>query len=507
MTGAPINNGSFSVQVPAGNFRVMVFVDGEGIFANQELEVTVGENDIQEVTISVQSANSTISGQLVDARTNEPVDVTSDDDGFWFGDAFAWSDNNFTHAMIDQETGMYSMAVISGTWHVDHWIGEHSEFVAVFNPESTVTVGDDEDVTYNLPVVRLDSELTGQVTDPQGNPISGAEVIIRGTGDFEDVWLFKQTDASGTYRINVAYGDYVVEAAYIGGDQATTWFMPEPVTVTVVESSTTTADPLQFREADATLSGDIIITGATVNGYAWVWAWSDTGGFNQVRVAVTSDGTDGTASYEMAVIDGDWYVDGVYQSGNNFWFGESEVAVSGDTTLNLTLAQDAIELPDTAVQTFTAGEQFEMSMDDGTKISIEAGAMPVALTETVSISIDPVATLPDQDHAEVVSYGYQILAKDSNGALIEQSFNKDVELTFRYDPDQTANIPEGELEVAYYSTTTGQWTIVENFVINEEDNTITMLIDHFTDFAVVGDPSKAVAEQPTGNTLFLPIIR
>ena len=101
------------------------------------------------------------------------------------------------------------------------------------------------------------------------------------------------------------------------------------------------------------------------------------------------------------------------------------------------------------------------------------------------------------------------MAKDSTGALIEASFNQDVELTFRYDPSQSADIPEEQLQIAYYSTTTGLWTYVDNFVIDTDNNTITMLIDHFTDFAVVGDPAKAVSESedPIGFTLFLPIIR
>ncbi len=510
MTGAPINNGSFSVQVPAGDYRVMVFVDGDGIFASQEVEVTVAENDIAEIEVAAQSANSTISGQLVDARTNDPVDLSSDDDGRWFADVFAWSDSNFTNAFIDRDTGTYSMDVISGTWHVDHWLGDHSEYVAVFNPESTVTVGDDEDVIFNLPVVRLDAELSGQVLDPTGNPISGAEVIIRGTGDFEDVWLFQQTNISGTYQINVAYGDYIVEAAFVGREESANWFMPEPVEVSVAEDSQTVADPLQFREANATLSGTITAAGATADGYAYVWAWSDTGGFKRTRIELISDGTNASGDYSMRVIDGNWFVDAVHESGNSFWFGEDEVVVSGDSSLDLTLTQTTIELPDTMVQTFVANEPFEMSMDDGTKISIPANAMPVdTITETISISIDPIASLPDQDHAEVVNYGYQILAKDSTGALIEASFNQDVELTFRYDPSQTADIPEDELQVAYYSTTTERWTYVENFIVDTDNNTITMLIDHFTDFAVVGDPSNAVTEpeNPTGSTLFLPIIR
>ena len=83
MTGAPINNGAFSVQVPAGKYRVMVFVDGEGIFADQQLEVIVGENDVQEIEVTVQSADANISGQLVDARTDEPIVLEDGEELFW----------------------------------------------------------------------------------------------------------------------------------------------------------------------------------------------------------------------------------------------------------------------------------------------------------------------------------------------------------------------------------------------------------------------------------------
>ena len=493
MTGGPINNGSFSVKVPAGTYRVMMFVDGDGIFADQHIEVTVGENDVQEITISALSADATIQGQVVDARDNTPItDV--------FGHVFAWSENNFADGFIDESTGAYVMEVISGTWHIDFWV-EHEEYVPLFNPERTTAVESNGSATYNLPVAKLDAELVGRVLHPDGTtPMPGAEVIIRGLDDMEDVWRFARTDQSGTFRAKVPYGTYEVEAAYVVGQEENNWFRPEPVEVTAVQDEETEVDDLIFRSPTSVLTGTLTAAGATADGEAMVWAWSPTGGFTRQLITMVSDGTDATGEYSLSVIDGQWFVDAAMESNNSFWYGEGRATVSGSAQLDLTLTSQG-ELPDAQAQEFDASEPFEMTMDDGTKISIPAGAMPV--TGTVKISIDPKATMFDQDHAEVVNYGYQILAKDSTGALIEESFDEAVTITFFYDPDQTAGIPEDELKAAYFSTTTEQWTIADTLIVDTDNNTITMRIDHFTDFAVVGDPSKATS---SSNDIYLPII-
>ncbi|MEM8859125.1 MAG: hypothetical protein AAGD96_12435, partial [Chloroflexota bacterium] len=493
VTGGPINNGPFSVKVPAGTYRVMMFVDGDGIFADQHMEVTVSENDIQEITISALSADATIEGQVVDARDNTPITGV-------VGHVFAWSDTNFADTMITEATGDYSMGVISGTWHIDFWI-EHEEYVPLFNPERTTSVESNGSATYNLPVAKLDADLVGRVLNPDGEtPIPGAEIIVRGLNDMEDVWRFARTDQSGTYRVKVPYGDYEVEAAFVVGQAENSWFRPESVEVTAEQDTDTTVDDLIFRAATSTLTGTITAEGATVDGEAMIWAWSPTGGFTRQEVQMTSDGTDATGSYSLSVIDGTWYVDAAMESSNSFWYGESSITVAETGSLDITMTSQG-QLPDAQAQEFDASEQFEMTMDDGTKISIPAGAMPV--TGTVKISIDPKVTMFDQDHAEVVNYGYQILAKDSTGALIEESFDEAVTITFAYDPTQTGGIPEDELKAAYFSTTTEQWTIADTLIVDAENNTITMQITHFTDFAVVGDPSKATS---SNNNIYLPYI-
>ena len=50
-------------------------------------------------------------------------------------------------------------------------------------------------------------------------------------------------------------------------------------------------------------------------------------------------------------------------------------------------------------------------------------------------------------------------------------------------------ISEEDILPAYLSTTTGRWTAPESYVVDTVNNEVTIYIDHFTDFALTGEPS------------------
>jgi hypothetical protein len=147
--------------------------------------------------------------------------------------------------------------------------------------------------------------------------------------------------------------------------------------------------------------------------------------------------------------------------------------------------------------TFDASRPHRILLADGTHIYIPAGAMPVE--GLVTLHIVPIATLPHQRHANVYRYGYAFTAVDEEGQPITEHFNQEVIIGFAYDDRELwqQGIAERFLKPAYFSTTTNQWTFPESYVVDTETDRVMMQIDHFTDFALVGEP---------GFWTFLPLV-
>ncbi|MDQ7029105.1 MAG: hypothetical protein Q9O62_04680 [Ardenticatenia bacterium] len=168
-----------------------------------------------------------------------------------------------------------------------------------------------------------------------------------------------------------------------------------------------------------------------------------------------------------------------------------------DTTATLDLELTGpTPKPAPVVVTFDAAEPQRVELADGTTIFIPAGAMPVS--GTVTLRVVPIAALPSQRHASVVAYGYIFLASDERGQPIEANFNQDVIITFPYDEArlQQRGILESRLKPAYFSTTTNEWTFPESFVVDTAADRVTMQIDHFTRFALMGEAGGALMYLP-----------
>ena len=496
VTGAPIMNGSYEVNVPEGTYRVIAFVEGNGSFANTEVTVTVPANTDVELDIELQSPDATIEARLINAGTGEVI--TGID-----ADVFAWSRANFADGRVDPTTGIASIPVVAGDWHVDHWVHDQT-YVPIFSEDNKVTVESGETVTVDLLVGVNNATVSGTVRDPDGNGMPRAAVVLIGQDDLDGVWIWQEADQDGNFTLLAPEGSFKLEAAWGGDSNGEDWFWPLPIEVTTSEETPVTDQILDFRRADLTLTGTVNISGTTFAEdeapFAFIYGWSDTGGFNHSEVQLYTDGSSITGTYSMAVISGTWNIGAVYEDGTEFWFDHQEINIDDDASADFDLEQGD-PLPPSDSQQFDAEEPFQMEMADGTELSIPPGAMPV--TGTVTLSIEPVATLPDQDHADVLSYGYSILARDENGQTIEEDFDEEVTIKFPYFEADLNGIPEDELVPAYFSTTNNQWTVPNNYVVDTEENVITMRISHFTDFAVVGDPATAVE---SGNDLYLPFI-
>ncbi len=476
--GAPIREGTFSINVPAGDYRVAALLPaGSGYLSTGERQVSVASGETVAITLTVRATDARINGALVDPRdAGHPVTDLP-------GLVAAWSEGNWTAAPVETGNGTFSLDVAAGLWRVTYRI--NSQNYARLSSGKNVPVESGETVAIGLPVTLKDARIEGTVLDPDGNPQAGAQVVARGfSGAVDGLWLRTTSRADGSFVLKVPYGRYALGATLPGSG----WIKPVETVVDVPPGGVSDGHVLQFRESDAVLRGSLTVTPTLGQGAVYVFAWSDDGGFVHGLFPVTQTVSGGSAegSYALGVISGTtWHVGAVFQTGTKYWKACDDIFVDAAVeTLDLTLTGPHAK-PAPVVARFDASEPQYIALSDGTEIYIPGGALPVS--GTVTLRVVPIATLPSQHSARIVRYGYAFLATGPDGEPIEEHFNQDVVIRFSYDEADLHGYPEGRIRPAYFSTTTDEWTYPESYVVDTDANIVTMQIDHFTDFALTTD--------------------
>ena len=315
------------------------------------------------------------------------------------------------------------------------------------------------------------------MTKPDGNGLPYAFVCAEepdGSGDGRDrLFVDTMTDANGNYTLDVPAGTFEVFAGLPPTKMITDQLThPAPVEVTIADDTTETVN-LQFGNSDATISGTVRLSSVGVP--AFVWAWSDNGGYAEVDTA--ADGT-----FTLPVKGGNtWHVGAGYESDSGFYTAaEQEVTVAalGSESVTLNLSAVTQTIPDAVSVTFAANQMKVIDLSDGTKIQIPAGAL--AASGNITVIAKPKAGLRKQKDASPIGLGYELKALDSNGQEITD-FISSVTITFPYDPSSLpAGVSEDDLVPAYWDETSGTWQKVGSAVIDTTNNTITVKVDHFS---------------------------
>ncbi len=489
--GAPVQQGTFSLWLPAGTYRLAVHLPpGSPYTSAAERRVTVSAGQSTVITLTVQRKDARITGGLYNPRQQQVVTGVP-------GAVAAWQGDNWVAAPIDPGNGTFQMEVAAGLWHLTYRLDPRAGYVRLIGGKN-VPVAAGQTAVVSLPVLPKDGTITGTVTAPDGSPLPGITVVARGTqGAVQDLRLRTRTGTDGRFHLAVPSGNYRVTA--LGGDPA--WVHPVETAVQVPANGVVGGLTLAFRQADAVLQGTLTVSNTTRNGRVLVWAWSDDGGFVQAHFPVTATGSQASGPYRLDVVSGTvWHVGAAYQTTNAYWYGEGTADVQGSpTTLDLTLNGPHV-LPAPVVVTFDAGQPQRVRLADGTEIFIPGGALPVS--GTVTLRVVPIATLPHQHHTRLLKYGYAFLASDADGQPIEAHFNQEVVIRFPYDEADLTRLGlnEDALRPAYYSTTDNAWVVPVSYVVDTDANIVTMQIDHFTDFALTAPNAS-----PT-YSIFLPLI-
>lgn len=485
VNGAPIAGGNFTIYLPDGDYNVGVHLaPGSEWLPGAPQPVTVSGGETVTLTVPLLPQNANIIGALWDPR-NEVV-VTGVQGRVMANNPFAWASD-----AINPANGTYKLGVSAGLWHLSYAVAPDSGYVAL-DHHKIVPIEAGQTLAAPLPVAERDSIISGVVLQPDGSPLPGAMVAADGIGgQIGQVTLRALTDDLGRFQLAVPHGTYRLRAAHEDA-QANNWLNPVLRTVIAPPNGSVSGVTLMFRQADAELTGVTSIAGdPAVNGRVHIWAYSSSGAATYTSVMLGD-------TYTLNLLQGErWHIGAVLETDDSFYGVRTAVFISSShQTLDLEL-NGPFPKPGPVVVTFDAAEAQDLALADGTRIFIPAGAMPVS--GEVTLHITPIATFPHQHHARLYKYGYAFIATDETGTPITSSFNQNVIIRFSYDEADLDDfdLREAYLKPAYFSTSTQSWTIPDSYVVDTDNDQVTMQIDHFTDFSLLNGP---VFE------LFLPVI-
>ncbi len=499
--GAPVKDGTFTLKVPAGTYNVGVSLPfGAGYCTGASSQITTSANATSSATISMTTATATISGSLKkDSESGTIITGVR-------AEVFANSGTmNYSMATINSSNGSYSMNVCPGDWYMGYWIdpsltdGDNNTYLPQPPSNNKITVTANQTVTKNIVVKKNDATINGTVTDPSGAAFSGVWVSVDTRsnettgGSFNRAQWFSSgamTDSTGTYTMKVPSGTtYNVIAALPG---SSSYINPKQVSVTPTSGSTSTVN-LQFKNADATITGTAKQNGNAVP--AFVSAWSEDGGYSG-----TTAGSNGV--YSLSVASGtNWHVKAMYESGTSFYRSNESVVSpnTGSNSLDLNLSNSGT-MPESTTVTYSASNQKTITLSDGTTITIPAGAL--ASSGNVTVTITGKAQLPNQSMATPIKIGYDITAYDGNGTEITSTFNSNVTIVMPYTEADLAalGLTEDDLVAGYWDTSTNSWKSSDNISIDKDNNTITVTTNHFTDFAPYSAGKKSTSSTSSSSS-------
>jgi hypothetical protein len=477
--GAPIQGGMFTIHVPAGTYKVLADLPAGGPYtSSRERRVTVEAGQNLNITLAVQVKNARIAGALWDPRNQAVVDGVS-------GLVGAWSGENWAATPINTSNGAYAMGVSAGLWHLNFRIDPTAGYAKISGPMN-VPVQAGQTATLPLGIIPKDGKITGSVQSPDGSPLAEALVLAKGIDPLvNDLWLQTKSEADGSFSLAVPYGRYRLEATIYHPE----WIKPAERQVFVHKGETSSGHVLQFRLPDVAISGMVTVNHTIKDGEVYMWAWSEDGGFTRGVFPVALNGSQASGSYQLAVVSNTvWNLGAVMETESQYWIGRAQVPLGETGATQDLLLNGPFPKPAPVVVTFDASDPQHIALADGTQIFIPAGAMPVI--GQVTLRVVPIASLPHQQHANVLKYGYSFVATDASGQPIEAHFDQDVVIMFSYDEAELnrLHIYEEWLKPAYFSTTTDRWTFPESYVVDIQANRVVMQIDHFTDYALTSLP-------------------
>lgn len=312
--GGSIEQGSFSISVPAGSYQLEIFSDDPRYASpamepfSVESETTYNFSEVLGGPIEMVEKNSRIQGQLKDKDTGAGVGGVRVN--AWSPEGAGWAES------FSDNEGKYNLLIGPGEYEIMVEPGIDSGYTFEAGPPRVLSVEDGQTVkNINFNLTRASSRINGEVVDSEGNRITnffGFAEAMEGDGDQPKPGPGAPAEG-GTFGIAVPAGTWMVNVhTEPGSDYSSTGAKK-----VVIKKGETQTVRITMKQNDATISGVVRDEeGDPVTGIrAEVFAENGQGSFKFARV----DPDDGT--YELGVVGSDqwgWFLGVFVEPGSGY---------------------------------------------------------------------------------------------------------------------------------------------------------------------------------------------
>jgi len=554
-----VENGTFRLLVPRGKMQVGLYLEPESgyVFAEEKLvEIAKRKSEIRASGGQMSMAHSAITEmhpyeKSVQAGTRNGVHkiefklrkndafiegtlkTPGGETALISGEVFASPEGSRDIWQWGEiSDGTFRIPVSEGTWHLSYELWTE-EYMSAPREAIQIKVPAEQTVSQEIVLLPLGKDINGKVQTPDGKGAINVQVWARvyAKGEGEPKIIFEIpvfTDDSGRFNLSLPEekalkkGEKSVQEYYVClwtavqlCGSGNVYCYREAVTdcQTTYLGSSSSKDSedilLKLRDAKEFLEGKVVaedeetpVENASVFAYSAdgqkAQGTTDSSGAYKLQVAKaeSDEGNVWALSAAHKPVGGDDYYRSIELSHDI-----SEMSGSSSQVPDLTLKNMGV-LPASETHGFHVERSWTSTLADGGQIHVPANAMPVGKKEKeVTIIIEPrVGGLPDNLEYRTVGYGYAITAREkASGKEINDKFNKEVLLTFRYTDEQLAGlgISEGDIRPAFFSGTSDAWHPMGSFTIDTKNNKVSFPTDHFSIWSLVAVKTVKSAEAVT----------
>lgn len=500
--GADIANGEGTIYALAGVYECRGWIDSATgySFASADVALAVGDN--YNLTMTLLENDAVITGWVKDQNgdkvTSESLAasydfIQSEETGEAVLKVYAEGDHRWYEARVNDD-GSFTLNLAAGAYMlgakseglINAWGWDPTESNAV------TAVSDQTVADQVLSIYLADSQITATVYAPNGTTtITDAQVNCgywpRKQGDFDGGRVIEsgaKTNTSGQAIMGVVSKDGHENLTYscsIGTYEESNYLSPASQMATAGDNITFT-----MVERNSTITVDYTTPEGVTFDNVWCGAWAENSVANYWANDNNKDGS--IVLYANSSVDSKWQVwcDGFQ---GKKWYNPTEATKvslekAGDYAAAVTMADSAYVIPDAYSEAYdaTAEKTFQL---EGLTLYIPANALDVSGQVKVNFSPRPTDIHRNSSNM-VIGLPWDIEAFDSNDDLVTK-LNTEAILTLHIDATKLADagLTLDDLLPKYWDEPSGTWLTLEGFSIDYEAYTISMAINHFSEFSLM----------------------
>ena len=463
------DQGRYQLKVPAGNYQLHCWTPDYGEIGSYSISISAQET--KTVNFSIDTSQLSILSFIFQ-------NATSSMQGFV--EVF----NPSTHQgngieILDLSSPKETLKVPAGDYEIMAHIpgfGDFSPTSPQPNVQGLITLSPGSTtIVFSLPSSSEQVILSGQITS-SGEPISNAFVWVENLDLGHHFGTM--TDASGTYLLRIAKGNY-----RIGVDKPGYSSLPEEITI-----SQDTVYNFNLEPTQNYIKGTIYDSNGNPVSHAWVWAEKVVSQTDLTPVGSwASAETDASGNYQLSVSEGWWLIHAKGEGFKETW--KTQAVYAGGSTnpsqVNLTLSplsNFTLKKPKSKPIIPAQGGTVDDRSNTGVKLVLPAGALGSDTGHGKVILKETTAVPKTEAKTPLGGEGKLIEAYDSlNKPIKNLSARAEIEIV--YDEDK---LPEGfsedQLSLGYFDEATKEWIEIPS-VIDTQNNIIKAKISHFSIFA------------------------